>query len=212
MGPEGDPVPWIRGQASGLSGANGKVGLVDKETWLEQVRFLPPTRSPGVQLEANNEQMSCALVKLKLFRKPRGMSRPRRIFSFLMPSCFVIFFSIQNNYNEYSVFKTESQKCNTERIPPWYIGGAAVLHSLLTILTRDSCFPSIRRYQTFFPFFLLGEACCFPSFWIHLAVTGFVDNRWGTGCEGAELRVIRSLGRWKQCVCVIWRNLRGLPF
>lgn len=32
MGQEGDPVPRIRRQASGLSGANGKVDLVDEDT------------------------------------------------------------------------------------------------------------------------------------------------------------------------------------
>jgi hypothetical protein len=31
MGQEGDTVPWIRRQASSLSDANGKVGLMDKE-------------------------------------------------------------------------------------------------------------------------------------------------------------------------------------
>lgn len=47
MGPEGDPVPRIRGQASGLSDANGKVGRLDTETRLGGVRFPPP---PGAQV------------------------------------------------------------------------------------------------------------------------------------------------------------------
>lgn len=45
LGQEGDAVPWIRRQASRLSDANGKVGLMDKEPSLEQIEVLLPTRS-----------------------------------------------------------------------------------------------------------------------------------------------------------------------
>lgn len=61
LGQERDPVPWIRRQASSVSGAYGKDYLLDKESCWEQTEVLPPPGTLGSQVDG-------ALVRLKLFR------------------------------------------------------------------------------------------------------------------------------------------------
>lgn len=54
MGQEGDAVPWIRRSASGLSGANGKIGLMETTLTGTNTSFANYQELLGVLLEADN--------------------------------------------------------------------------------------------------------------------------------------------------------------